>query len=263
MHNQISKYLCHMNSQEKAAYNRDYYRRNKDYWVKWRKEHSAPTPTGGISRSLTTGRATEPGFKGPVTWGSSPEARKAWENAQKSNRPDYYKTGRATEPGFKGPVTWDSSPEARKAWENTQKSNRPDYYKLGYPETKARMKSDAAALSSAKKQNWAYAEGMRRKERSKQLASDLGKNAAALSGWDAIDTANRIAAKTRGRKTPVASVNLEDLANERNMSKIAKTVRSVKRSLRSASEAFKGDWQRGASDLIKLGKQIKDAWCNN
>lgn len=225
MHNQISKYLCHMNSQEKAAYNRDYYRRNKDYWVKWRKEHSAPTPTRGIGRSLTTGRATEDGFKGPVTW--------------------------------------DSSPEVRKAWENAQKSNRPDYAKLENAEKVAAAKRDVAALSSAKKQNWAYAEGMRRKERSKQLASDLGKNAATLSGWDAIDTANRIAAKTRGRKTPVASVNLEDLANERNMSKIAKTVRSVKRSLRSASEAFKGDWQRGASDLIKLGKQIKDAWCNN
>lgn len=199
MHNQISKYLCHMNSQEKAAYNRDYYRRNKDYWVKWRKEHSAPL----------------------------------------------------------------SSPAALKAWENAQKSNRPDYAKLESAEKLATAKYDAAALSSAKKQNWAYAEGMRRKERSKQLASDLGKNQAALSGWDAIDTANRIAAKKRGKKTPVASVNLEDLANERNMSKIAKTVRSVKRSLRSASEAFKGDWQRGASDLIKLGKQIKDAWCNN
>ena len=30
--NQYSKYLCHMSPSEKAAYNRSYYQRHKDYW---------------------------------------------------------------------------------------------------------------------------------------------------------------------------------------------------------------------------------------
>ena len=60
MKNSQSRTLCHtafelyhMTPEEKAAYNRDYYQKHKDYWVKWREEHYDLTPVRNTIKEKT------------------------------------------------------------------------------------------------------------------------------------------------------------------------------------------------------------------
>lgn len=118
---------------------------------------------------------------------------------------------------------------AREAWDKAQKSNRIKTQTSGV---------DTSAIEAeARKKRWAEIQ-------------------------EKQQTADRTSAKRRAKQTPYASVSLDDLANERNMSKIAKAARSVKRFLNSASQTYKESWKVGARDLIRLGKEIKSAWDN-
>lgn len=142
---------------------------------------------------------------------------------------------------------------ANAAYKDAQKSSRLSPEEIRRRQEHIDEAYEVGAFNSATKKNWALAEGQ--------------KEIARINNWrmqmqSGVEDANRLAAKRRAKNTPYAKVSLEDLTNERNMSKIAKATRSVKRMIDSAVNSYKTSWKIGAADLISLGKEIKRAWDN-